>query len=105
VNGIAGGMRAAVALGRARYVASNSVGATITMDGQTVNVITGSGVPQASAAGIGVALAAPNDWTVSADPADPTNGSVTWTPPGGGATCDVVYTAPTGNVVTTVTGC
>src|SRR5207245_54516 len=99
LQGIGGGLRSAVALARATYIAKNLSGATVSLDGQNIDVVTGTGVPAASVAGIGTAMVKPSDWTTTADPANPLAGSVTWTPAGAPAGCDVTYTAPGGTVV------
>src|SRR5688500_2668951 len=56
--GLAGAVRSSVALAQARYVASGSVTATtITLtDGGPVTVNAGTGIPVATAAGIGAAV-------------------------------------------------
>jgi MSHA pilin protein MshA len=107
VNGMAGGLRSATMLAKAKYmvVGNNALG-TVDMDGTPVDVMAGSGVPLGTQAGIvtaitdtagfGVVVAAPQ---------------VTFQPTNGGSgTCGVVYSGPTTSVTpavitTTVTGC
>ena len=62
VNGVAGGLRAAVAVVQSRYIATGQTTSPVTMlDGTTVAVATGAndgGIPLATAAGIGNAIQA-----------------------------------------------
>lgn len=105
VNGLAGGMNSAAAIVKAKYMAVGvTTNTTVTMDdGSTVAVSSGTagGVPTATAAGIGAAL--PNmagftpDYTATPITFRPTNG--------GGATCQVTYSATTGIASTVTTGC
>ncbi len=102
VNGVAGGLRGAVALVRAQYIASSQTTSPITMlDGQTVAVSTGApsaggGFPTGAAGGIGAAMEQASDFTYAY------GATSTLTPSGGSATCRVEYVAATG-VVTSVT--
>lgn len=103
VNGVAGGMRGAVALVRAQYIASNQTTSPVNMlDGTAVAVSTGApsaggGFPTGAAGGIGAAIEPLADYTsVYA-------ATSTFTPSGGSATCRVEYVAATG-VVTALTG-
>lgn len=103
LNGVAGGIRSAVALARAQYVTAGSTGATsIDMSGQPVTVNSGvnGGIPTGDAAGIGTAIPNPDGFTV-------TYGATTaYTPvSGGSATCQVEYAAGTGLVTVRSTGC
>jgi MSHA pilin protein MshA len=108
VNGVAGGLRSAVAVVQSQYmVTGNSAAVTVTMlDGTVVAVAAGTGIPTGAAAGIGNALQAGNN-------AQPVDGYTTAygatstfraTPPNL-ATCQAAYVAATGSVTTTVTGC
>lgn len=110
LNGIAGGLRTAASLARAEYIVTgNNAAATVTMDGQAVVVLTETantgrgGRPTGAATGISVAMPDPDGYTVTNTAAtatyQPTNG--------GGATCQVVYTAAAlgDPVVVTSTGC
>lgn len=106
LNGVAGGLRGAVALVRAQYIAASMTTSPVTMlDATTVAVSTGApsaggGFPLSSAAGIGSAMPDPSDYTVAHAAA-----TTTYTPSGGSATCLVTYTAATGDVVVNATGC
>jgi MSHA pilin protein MshA len=115
LNGLAAGLNSAAALARAQYlVTANNAATTITVEGQSVDVLdeTGNpglgGIPEASATGI-VVMAQVNttqDYTLTGGGALP--GSVATFQPlsGGSATCQVTYT-PNANprVVVTDTGC
>jgi MSHA pilin protein MshA len=62
--GLAGGMRSAVTVVQAKYFAAGGTGTTVTMaDSSSVTVISGTGVPAASAAGIGKALQSTDGFT------------------------------------------
>ena len=110
VNGVAGGLRAAVAIVRSQYIALGLTTSPVTMlDGTLVTVNTGAtngGVPTGAAAGIGNALQAANNL-------QPVDGYTTTygapstlrpTPPNL-ATCQISYDGATGAVTTTITGC
>jgi MSHA pilin protein MshA len=108
VNGMAGGLRSAVMLSKAKYmvVGDNTLG-TADMDGTLVAVMAGSGVPLGTQAGIVSTLTDTTGFNVD------TSGSpiVTFQPTNGGsATCEVVYSGPTTSVTpavitTALTGC
>lgn len=90
VQGVAGGMRSAVALAKAGYLVTGST--NINMDGATVTV-NGSGYLTADANGMEVALPVPDGYNALAGPPysyRPTNG--------GSATCEAQYDAATGTV-------
>ena len=108
LNGFAGGLRAAVAIVQARWLATGSTGsALVTMaDTTTVAVSTGAtgGVPTGALAGIGNAVRCDATGCSGFTPAygatstfQPTNG--------GSATCQVSYDQATGNVTVTIGGC
>ncbi|HEX9628036.1 MAG TPA: prepilin-type N-terminal cleavage/methylation domain-containing protein [Acidiferrobacterales bacterium] len=107
VNGVAGGLRSAVAVTQAAYFAAgNMTATTVAMIGGTVDVNAGTGIPLATAAGIGTAMQAGN-------PAQPFDGYTTAygatatfraTPPNL-ATCQAEYNGTTGAVTTDVSGC
>ncbi len=111
VNGVAGGLRAAVAVVQSRYIATGQTTSPVTMlDNTTVAVATNAndgGIPLATAAGIGNAIQA-------ASSAAPFAGYTT-TYAGSIATftlrtnCDVTYTQNgttlIGVVAVTTTGC
>ena len=98
LNGVAGGMRSAAALAQARYLATGNLAAdTVNMGvgaaAVVVDVVAGTGFPDASAAGIESAM---QDTTgfVFAHAA----GVTTVTQTGGAAACAVTYTEATGVV-------
>lgn len=107
LNGLAGGLRSAVAVVQARYFASGGTGTTVTMaDGTTVTVGstgTATGVPVGSAGGIGNAMQSTSGFTptygaTAADPAvfNFSSGTI--------ANCNVTYTPATGVVTVDTTG-
>lgn len=102
VDGIAGALRSAAALSKAQYVVNgNNAAATVTMDGQAVDVVTGDGRPDATATGIQVALQ-----TFDGFGAAHAAGVSTFQPNNGGsATCQATYTEATGTVATSTGGC
>ncbi len=94
VNGIAAGLRSAVALVQARYYAAGGSGTTAAMaDGTSVAVATTTGIPTAA----GIQAAMPVDGltpTVSGT-------VVTYIPSGGTASCQVTYDGSTGTITVT----
>src|SRR3990167_9921527 len=77
LNGLAGAINSAVSLAQAEYVAegnsSTTTGVTsITMNGQAVAVVGGTGRPKGSAAGIGTALQTLSGFTATYDTGDAT---------------------------------
>ncbi|MDQ5917171.1 MAG: pilin protein MshA [Pseudomonadota bacterium] len=103
VNGFAGGLRSAVAVVQARYMASGGTGTTATMvDGTVVTVTATSGIPVGTAAGIGSAMQSIDGFT-------PTYAATTiFAPVNAGptpATCRVEYVAATGAVTALIAGC
>lgn len=103
VNGVAGGLRAAVVVVQAQYmVTGNAAAVSVTMlDGTVVAVAPVTGIPTGAAGGIGNALQAGNN-------AQPVDGYTTTygatstfrpTPPNLAA-CQVSYVAATGAVTT-----
>lgn len=104
VNGVAGGLRSAVAVVQARYFAAGGTGTSVTMaDTSTVTVNTGTGIPVGTAAGIGAAMQSTEGFTVDYTTAT----AVTFRPTSGGsATCQTTYNGTTGAVSQPVTsGC
>jgi MSHA pilin protein MshA len=101
VNGVAGGLRSAVALVQARYLATGTLTATtVTMaDGTVVTVAAGTGIPVGTAAGITAAMASTDGYTV----AYPTGTTATFTPTGAPATCVATYSGATGVVTAPAT--
>lgn len=103
VNGMAGGLRSAVALVQSRYMATGNMAATTAaVVGGTVTVNAATGIPVGTAAGIGAALQSTDGFNVSYT--DPT--AVTFQPTnGGGATCQAAYNGTTGVVTVDTSGC
>ena len=100
VNGIAGGLRSAVSIVQARYMATGNMTATsVAVTGGTVTVAAGTGIPVGTAAGIGAAMQSLDGVTVAY------GAPSTFRPSGGGATCQASYNATTGLVTVTSTGC
>ncbi|MBI3607705.1 MAG: prepilin-type N-terminal cleavage/methylation domain-containing protein [Nitrospirae bacterium] len=102
VNAMAGGLRGAVAVARAKYQVVNSLAATtVDMDGVSVTVSAATGIPRSATGGINLAIADYSGFTY-------TTGAPTatfWPASGGSATCDVTYTDVTGAVGTNIGGC
>ncbi|MDO9150392.1 MAG: prepilin-type N-terminal cleavage/methylation domain-containing protein [Methylotenera sp.] len=107
VNGIAGGLRAAVGISQARYFATGNTNATtvdlIGAPGVVVGAATG--IPAGTAAGIGAAMSglttAEGITPLYTDPE-----AVTFTPVNGGnATCLVTYNGTLGTVTVDISGC
>ncbi|PKO89153.1 MAG: mannose-sensitive hemagglutinin A [Betaproteobacteria bacterium HGW-Betaproteobacteria-12] len=103
VNGMAGGLRSAVALVQARYMATGDMTATTAaVVGGTVTVNAATGIPVGTALGIGAALQSTDGFAVDYTTAT----AVTFRPNnGGGATCQAAYNGTTGVVTATITGC
>lgn len=110
VNGVAGGLRAAVAVVQSRYIATGQATSPVTMlDGTNVDVDTAAtdgGIPQATATGIGNALqAASNSAPFAGYTTTYAGGVATFTLRTG---CSVTYTENPpiiGVVVVTPGGC
>lgn len=103
VNGVAGGLRGAVALVRAQYLVNGNTAATsVTMLDSTVvttNAGVNGGIPISTAAGgIDNAMPTPDGYTFTAG----ATASFAMT---GVANCQVNYTGATGAVATVTTGC
>ncbi len=101
VNGMAGAVRSAVALARAKYIAvGNMTLGTVDMDGTAVACAVGTGIPTGAAGGIGLAIQDLTGFT-------PAYGTPTTFQPtnGGSATCQISYDPATGQVTTVTTGC
>lgn len=101
VNGLAGGLRSAVSLAKAKYqIVGNFTLATVDMDGTLVACAVGTGIPTGAAAGIGAALQDTSGFTIAY------GATTTFRPTNGGsATCQASYVAATGIVTVTTTGC
>lgn len=97
VQGVAGGLRSAVAVVQARYMATGNMTSTsVTMvDGTVVTVNAGTGIPVGTAAGIGSAMQSVDGFVVDYTTAT----AVTFRPTNGGsATCQASYNGTTGIV-------
>lgn len=96
VQGVAGGMRSAVALAKAGFLVSGST--NVNMDGVVVTV-NGSGFLTADANGMEKAMPVPDGYTVF------TGGTYGYRPTGGTAgSCEAQYNATTG-IVTAKSSC
>jgi len=103
VNGMAGGIRSAVAVVQSRYILTgNNVATTVTaQDGTVITVVAATGVPVATAAGIGSALQSTDGFT----PTYAAN-TVAYRPTNGGsATCQVLYSDTNGSATVDTTNC
>ncbi len=108
MNGVAGGMRSAVALAQSRYLAAGNTASTTVRMGvgtalATVYVAAGNGIPIGTPAGIQAAMQATDGFTFTC-----TGGNCTVTQTGGPAACAVTYNGTTGAVSTvalTTTNC
>ncbi len=102
VNGIAGGIRGAVALARAKYlVAQNNLAVTVDMDGTAVTCAVGTGIPTGDATGIVAAMQDVSGYTVT----NPSGTTVRFTPPGGNINCQATYDGTTGIVTPDTSVC
>ncbi len=96
LQGVAGGLRSAIALARAEYVVrGNTASTTVSMDNQAVTVLSETavpgfgGTPDSSAGGIGIAMPSPDGYTVVFGGGTALS---TYAPTSGGsATCRVEY--------------
>lgn len=103
VNGMAAGVRSAVAISMAKYQAVGNTTAT-TVDlgpGTDPNVAAGTGIPTSDAGGIDVAVADYSGFTFTTGAAT----STFWPTNGGSATCGVTYTEATGAASVDVSTC
>ncbi len=104
LNGLQGAINSAVALAQAEYRAegnsSSSSATTITMDGTSVTVVAGSGNPAGAAGGIDTALRAYSGFAVTFS-----GGVATFNFSTSVANCNLTYTASTGVVALTTSGC
>ena len=104
LNGLTGALYSAVSLAQAEYVAegnsSTSTTTSITMNGQAVIVIAGTGRPAGTAAGIAAALSAMSGFSAAF-----AGGVATYNFSTTVASCNLTYTDATGLVAITSTGC
>lgn len=104
VEGMAGGLRSAVAVIQAQYMATGNMASTTvaTMGGGNVTVNAGTGIPVGTAAGIGAAMQSIEGFTADYTTAT----AVTFRPTNGGsATCQATYNGTTGVVAAVTTDC
>lgn len=98
LNGLAGAVRSSVALVQARYVATGDNAATsVAVTGGTVTVAAGTGIPTATAAGIGAAV------NIQGFAFDDTNDRFDFVP--AVTDCHVTYNGTTGATAVVSTGC
>lgn len=101
LRGLQGGINGAVALAQAKYKASGSSGTSVDMDGTTVTVISGTGRPEASSAGIEAAMQSLDGFSVThsggGSTFDFSTGAIT--------NCNAAYTDSSGQVAVTTSGC
>lgn len=111
VNGIAGGLRSAVALAQARYMATgNNAATTVALASgtpATADVAAGTGIPAGTLAGIGAMMGCESATACTGLVTDYTTATaVTFRPAtGGSATCQAVYNGTTGAVTIAIGGC
>lgn len=97
VNSLAGSLRAAGALAHSVSLATGAgASSSISMEGATVTMV--QYYPAGTVAGVGTALADVTGFTSSY-----TGGTATFTPTGGGTSCQVTYTEAAANAAPTVT--
>jgi MSHA pilin protein MshA len=105
VNGIAGGLRGAVALARAKYMAvGNMAAVTVNMDGTMVTCAAATGIPAGTAPGITAAMQDTSGYFITYVVGPPATAAFS---PGAVAipTCQALYNGTTGIVTTTTGGC
>lgn len=103
VQGIAGGLRGAVALVQAKWQVQGGSGVALVnmADGATVAVNATNGFPTAALAGIGNAMNCESATLCQGNVIDLAASPTTWRPsPGTLATCEARYDATTGQVTT-----
>lgn len=94
LNGLAGGINAASSLAQSKYMVVGTLTATtVPMGSTSVTVVAGTGIPVATAAGIGAALQNYTGFTLTT----PTSTTAVFQPNNGGSTtCQVSYDQTTG---------
>lgn len=106
VNGIAGGLRSAVALTQAKWQAQGGTASTVSMVGApNVAVTNTTGIPTNTLAGIGAAMQCESATACQGNVIDLTVSPSTWRPSSGSATCQATYDPATGTVTAIVTIC
>lgn len=92
VNGVGGSLRSAAAIAHAAQLAAGGTAdASVTLEGVAITMV--GGYPTADASGI--VAAAQVDGIAMTPGAATAGATITFTPNGGGTTCQVVYTAAT----------
>ena len=102
INGLDGALHSATVLARAQYKIEGSLGTSITMDGQVVDVISGTGRPAGTAPGITTAMLKLSGFGTPTYAAGVATFQLT---NGGSATCQITYTDSTGDTAATTGGC
>lgn len=112
VLGFAGGLRSGIGMAQARFFVAGSSGATsVTMaDNTTITVASGTGLPAATSAGIGNAIAGNGGCPTGTGACQGFTAvfggaSATFQPTGGSSTCQTSYNGSTGIVTTDTSGC
>ncbi|MEI7680843.1 MAG: prepilin-type N-terminal cleavage/methylation domain-containing protein [Betaproteobacteria bacterium] len=111
VNGMAGGLRAAVAVSQARYFVTGTNTSPIVMaDGTNITVGTtgaASGVPVGTSVGIGASMSCESTVACRGFTLVLNTGATasTFQPSGGGANCQASYLDTTGAVSVVTSGC
>jgi MSHA pilin protein MshA len=104
LDGMAGALRSSVVVVQSRYIANGTSTSPVTMqDGTTVTVATtaaAGGIPLSTAGGIDNAVKTDATFVYTAGAA-----TGTWDLATAVANCNITYTAATGAVTKTVTGC
>lgn len=104
VQGLTGGLRGAVAVVQARYMSIGTNPSAISMSDNTNVNVTSLGFPDASQAGIGAAIQSTDGFSVATWGTG--TGSTTFVPTNfSGTNCSVLYTASSGTVTPTTSGC
>lgn len=107
VNGMAGGMRSAVAVVQSRYIltGNNTSTAVLAQDGTSIAVVAASGIPLATATGIERALQSIDGFTPPIYAVGPP-AIATFRPTNGGSiNCQVSYAQATGLVTVDTSNC
>lgn len=106
VQGIAGGLRGAVAAVQSKWYAAGGTGTSVTMADNTVVTVTGTGTPANTATGIIRAMNCESSTACQGIVVTGIPGASTWRPSGGGANCQATYDEAASPVVgTDVTVC
>jgi len=104
VQGIAGGLRSAVAVVQAKWQAQGGTGAAVSMVGANSVTVNASGFPTNDLAGIGTAMQCESATACQGNVINLGATPSTWRPASGGsATCEARYDPATGTVSTFTT--